>query len=260
MNRSRRMRRGAAWLLALGTLIGSVILAPGARAGRLEMSDTPDSANDPMVPARLRMVRDQIERRGVKDPRVLQAMKTVPRHLFVPEASRERAYEDGPLPIGEGQTISQPYIVAFMTEAIRPEADDRVLEVGTGSAYQAAVLATVASEVFTIEIRPALAESARARLADLGYRNVTVRTGDGYRGWPEKGPFDAIIVTAATESVPAPLLEQLKRGGRLVIPLGSQGSDAQQLVRFTRTREGIERETLLPVRFVPMTGEARRPD
>ncbi len=187
-------------------------------------------------------------------------MMTVPRHLFVPEALRDRAYEDGPLPIGEGQTISQPYIVAFMSEAIRPGPKDRVLEVGTGSAYQAAVLATLVSEVYTIEIRAVLAESARTRLAGLGYCNVSVRVGDGYRGWPEQGPFDAIIVTAATESVPAPLLEQLKPGGRLVIPLGPQGSDAQQLVRLTRTPEKIQRETLLPVRFVPMTGEARRAD
>ncbi|MBI4168908.1 MAG: protein-L-isoaspartate(D-aspartate) O-methyltransferase, partial [Acidobacteria bacterium] len=168
--------------------------------------------------------------------------------------------DDSPLPIGEGQTISQPYIVAFMTEAIRPAPRDRVLEVGTGSGYQAAVLAGLVSEVFTIEIRPDLAQSARDRLADLGYGNVTVKAGDGFRGWPEHAPYDAIIVTAAPQDVPAPLIEQLKPGGRLVIPIGPRDSDLQQLVRLTRTAEGTTRETLLPVRFVPMTGEARRPD
>jgi protein-L-isoaspartate(D-aspartate) O-methyltransferase len=224
------------------------------------MADSISNARDPFTVVRQRMVKDQIERRGVKDRRVLRAMEAVPRHLFVPEEFRDRAYDDSPLPIGEGQTISQPYIVAFMTEAIRPAPRDRVLEVGTGSGYQAAVLAGLVSEVFTIEIRPDLAQSARDRLADLGYGNVTVKAGDGFRGWPEHAPYDAIIVTAAPQDVPAPLIEQLKPGGLLVIPIGPRDSDLQQLVRLTRTAAGTTRETLLPVRFVPMTGEARRPD
>jgi protein-L-isoaspartate(D-aspartate) O-methyltransferase len=224
------------------------------------MADSISDRSDSFTVPRQRMVRDQIERRGVKDRRVLRAMETVPRHLFVPQELRDRAYDDSPLPIGEGQTISQPYIVAFMTEAIRPASGDRVLEVGTGSGYQAAVLAGLVSEVFTIEIRPDLAESARDRLAGLGYGNVTVKAGDGFRGWPEHAPYDAIIVTAAPQEIPAPLVGQLKPGGRLVIPVGPRDSDVQQLVRLTRTAEGTSRETLLPVRFVPMTGEARRPD
>lgn len=210
--------------------------------------------------ARMKMVKDQIERRGVKDPAVLQALTAVPRHRFVPVSLLDRAYDDSPLPIGHGQTISQPYIVAFMTEAIRPRPTDRVLEVGTGSGYQAAVLATIVKEVYSIEIHQDLARTARERLTELGYRNVTVRHGDGYFGWPEYAPFDAIVVTAAPESVPQPLLDQLKPGGRLVLPVDRGGEDVQDLVRYIRTETGVERETLLPVRFVPMTGESRRPN
>jgi protein-L-isoaspartate(D-aspartate) O-methyltransferase len=242
-------------LLAACAGIGAAVLALGGPAGRPTMPDAPTSADDPFREARRRMVRDQVERRGVRDPRVLEAMRTVPRHRFVPEPLRARAYEDNPLPIGEGQTISQPYIVAFMTEALRPRPADRVLEVGTGSGYQAAVLASVVSRVFSVEILPALAESSRVRLQELGYRNVTVRQGDGYRGWPGEAPFDGIVVTAAPGAVPRPLIDQLRVGGRLVIPVGGV---EQELIRLTRTETGIERETLLPVRFVPMTGEADR--
>jgi protein-L-isoaspartate(D-aspartate) O-methyltransferase len=223
-----------------------------------DMSKDPTTRTDDVFTlAREHMVREQIERRGVRDPRVLLAMATVPRHLFVPEESMKQAYDDGPLPIEEGQTISQPYIVAFMTEAIRPRPTDRVLEVGTGSGYQAAVLATLVAEVFSIEIHPALMKTAQRRLADLGFTNVTLRTGDGYRGWPEAAPFDAIIVTAATPAVPQPLVDQLKPGGRMVLPVGSGD---QELVRIVRSPRGVEREPLLPVRFVPMTGEAQRSD
>ncbi|PYS96689.1 MAG: protein-L-isoaspartate O-methyltransferase [Acidobacteria bacterium] len=222
------------------------------------MCDTRAAANDPYTEARHRMARDQIEKRGVRDPRVLAAMESVPRHLFVPESHRAMAYDDGPLPIGEGQTISQPYIVAFMTEAIRPRPTDRVLEVGTGSGYQAAILASLVAEVFSLEIRPAMAESARRQLEALGCRNVIVRVGDGHHGWPGEAPFDAIVVTAAPDEVP-PLLDQLRVGGTMVVPIGSEMADAQDLVRLTRTTQGAERETLLPVRFVPMTGDARRP-
>lgn len=202
------------------------------------------------------MVRDQIERRGIQDPRVLEAMRRVPREAFVPEALRPQAYADAPLPIGGGQTISQPYIVAFMTEAARLGPGDKVLEVGTGSGYQAAVLAELGARVWSIEIRGDLAERARRTLRETGYGEIQVRTGDGYRGWAEAGPFDAILVTAAPDAVPDPLLDQLKPGGRLIVPVGS---GTQELVRVTRTPGGFERENLLPVRFVPMTGEAVRP-
>jgi protein-L-isoaspartate(D-aspartate) O-methyltransferase len=184
-------------------------------------------------------------------------MRTVPRHRFVPEEYRDTAYLDRPLPIGNGQTISQPYIVAFMTEALRLEPGDRVLEVGTGSGYQAAVLAEIAGHVYSIEIIRSLAESARDRLDQLGYRNITVRHGDGYHGWPEEAPFDAIIVTAAAGHVPPPLMEQLKPEGRLVIPVGPVFA-VQTLVLVERTAGGeVRTEQLLPVRFVPMTGRAQ---
>jgi protein-L-isoaspartate(D-aspartate) O-methyltransferase len=217
----------------------------------------PPDPDDPHAVERARMVREQIERRGVTDPGVLRAMESVPRHLFVPESLRGRAYEDGPLPIGEGQTISQPYIVAFMSEAIRPRPTDRVLEVGTGSGYQTAVLSHLVRQVFTIETRPQLAEGARARLRGIGCANVTVRLGDGHDGWPEQAPFDAVLVTAAPRETPQALLDQLAVGGRLVIPLGTLD---QELVRLTRLEEGFERETLLPVRFVPLTREPRPRD
>lgn len=200
------------------------------------------------------MVEEQIRARGIRDEAVLEAMRRVPRHRFVPEDLAESAYRDHPLPIGHGQTISQPYVVAFMSEAAEVRPGDRVLEVGTGSGYQAAVLAEMGAEVFTIEILPPLAERARRALEQCGYRNVHVRVGDGFRGWPEKAPFDAIVVTAAPKEIPPPLLEQLAVGGRLVIPVGER---KQHIVRVRRTPEGLERERLLPVRFVPMTGEAQ---
>jgi len=217
----------------------------------------PPDPDDPHAVERARMVLEQIERRGVMDPRVLRAMESVPRHLFVPEAYRGGAYEDGPLPIGEGQTISQPYIVAFMSEAIRPRPTDRVLEIGTGSGYQTAVLSRLVRHVFTIEIRPQLGEAAGARLREIGCANVTARVGDGHDGWPEEAPFDAILVTAAPPETPQALLDQLAVGGRLVIPLGTLD---QELVRLTRREHGFDRETLLPVRFVPLTRDRRPRD
>jgi protein-L-isoaspartate(D-aspartate) O-methyltransferase len=201
------------------------------------------------------MVDGQIEGRGISDPATLAAMREVPRWEFVPENIQRRAFEDNPLPIGEGQTISQPFIVAYMTEALKLKAEDKVLEVGTGSGYQAAILGVVAREVYTIEIVPSLAEKARETLERLGYDNVHVRAGDGYRGWPEEAPFDAIIVTCAPDHVPQPLLDQLADGGRLVLPLG--GRYPQMLRRYTRTGDTFDEEDLEPVLFVPMTGEAQ---
>lgn len=209
---------------------------------------------DPEASAREAMVREQIEARGGRTVTILQAMRKVPRHEFVPASDRRVAYEDHPLPIGHGQTISQPYIVALMTELARPSAESRVLEVGTGSGYQTAVLAEVAAEVYTIEIVPELARRAEGDLARLGHKNVHFRIGDGFLGWPEAAPFDAIIVTAAPEKIPPPLLEQLKVGGRLVIPVGDH---FQELKVVTRTADGYREERSGSVRFVPMTGRAQ---
>ncbi|WP_243294317.1 protein-L-isoaspartate(D-aspartate) O-methyltransferase [Geothrix mesophila] len=208
-------------------------------------------ADEVLAQARMRMVREQIVARGVADPRVLEAMGRVPRHEFVPAAQRSQAYEDWPLAIGYGQTISQPYIVAFMTAALAPRPGDRVLEIGTGSGYQAAVLAGLVAEVYTMEIVEPLAQRAEADLKRLGYANVKVRAGDGHLGWPEAAPFDAIIVTCAPEDVPQPLVDQLKVGGRMIIPVGSQWG-AQELYLLRRTATGLRRQGVLPVRFVPM--------
>jgi protein-L-isoaspartate(D-aspartate) O-methyltransferase len=201
------------------------------------------------------MVKKQIAARGVKDPAVLQALRTVPRHEFVPAEWRHLAYADQPLPIGQGQTISQPYIVAYMTEALELKRGDKVLEIGTGSGYQAAVLAEITDQVYSIEIVCALAATARQTLDRLGYQRVVAKCGDGYQGWPESAPFDAIIVTAAPDHLPQPLVAQLKEGGRLVIPVGSYD---QELIRYTKTKGKLREERLLPVRFVPMTGEAEK--
>ena len=205
---------------------------------------------------RRRMVEEQIRARGVHDARVLRALLAVERHRFVPAPLRAEAYTDRPLPIGSGQTISQPYVVAVMTELAGVEPGDRVLEVGTGSGYQAAILAELARDVYSIEIVPELAARATALLAELGYRNVHVETGDGYRGWPAAAPFDAIVVTAAPPSVPPPLLEQLAPGGRLVIPVGE--GEEQVLEVWEHTPEGVRVARKFPVRFVPMTGESQR--
>ena len=202
--------------------------------------------------ARLAMVSDQIAARGVKDPRVLDAMRAVPRHEFVPASAREDAYVDSPLPIGHGQTISQPYIVALMTELARPSPSDRALEIGTGSGYQAAVLSLLVKQVFSMELVDPLAQSAAATLRRLGYGNVTVRSGDGYLGWPEEAPFDIILVTAAPEQVPAALVAQLKPGGRLVVPVG-QVYDVQDLQLIEKNAAGrVTTRSIIPVRFVPL--------
>ena len=203
--------------------------------------------------ARKRMVEEQIAARGLTSPRLLEAFLEVPRHLFVPLNQRPYAYQDGPLPIGLGQTISQPYIVAYMTDQLKLEGDEKVLEIGTGSGYQAAILGQLAEEVHTIERHPRLAELAGRLLADLGYENITIHEGDGTQGLPEEAPFQAVIVTAAGPDVPQPLLDQLGEGGRLVIPVGGRGG---QLLRLYRRSEGkIEREDLTPVAFVPLIGD-----
>jgi len=202
------------------------------------------------------MVERQIQARDIRSPAVLAAMRKVPRHRFVPPGGVNYAYEDHPLPIGLQQTISQPYIVAYMTEAAGISPNDKVLEIGTGSGYQAAILGEVAREVYTIEIIPELAERARGVLAELGYANVHVKAGNGYLGWPEQAPFDAIVVTAAPEEIPQPLVDQLAVGGRMVIPVGSANQD---MMIIERTKSGVVERRTIPVRFVPMTGKPQLP-
>ncbi|GAB4368149.1 MAG: protein-L-isoaspartate(D-aspartate) O-methyltransferase [Deltaproteobacteria bacterium] len=204
--------------------------------------------------ARQAMVREQIAGEGVSDPRVLEAMREIPRHRFVPEALRSMAYAPRPLPIGEGQTISQPYIVGFMTERLRLRKSDRVLEVGTGSGYQAAVAARIAAEVYSVEIFPSLAERARRTLRDLSIGNVSIREGDGYYGWPEKAPFDAIIVTCAGGHIPPPLLRQLKPGGRMIMPVGGPFLTQQLVVLEKGTDGSVTQRNVLPVVFVRLLG------
>ena len=231
---------GLGWLLLLGCSNSSTPL-------EREPSD--------LNAAREYMIAHDLQGRGIHDQAVLDAMRTVPRQEFVPSNLVDQAYGDHPLPIGAGKTISQPYIVALMTELARPAADSVVLEVGTGSGYQAAVLAEIVRQVYTIEIVESLADSARRRLQALGYTNVIVKSGDGYVGWAEHAPFDAIVVTAAPEEVPPPLLEQLKPGGRLVIPIGELLA-GQSLMVYEKSMDGkIVSHDMLPVRFVPLTGE-----
>jgi protein-L-isoaspartate(D-aspartate) O-methyltransferase len=214
-------------------------------------------ADDPFPAQRQQMVRQDIRGRGVRDQAVLDAMLTVPRHLFVDASYRNQAYADHPLPIGEGQTISQPYVVALMTEAIGLRPGDRVLEIGTGSGYQAAVLAEIVKEVYTIEIRENLADRARRTLDRLGYKNVTVRSADGYFGWEEHAPYDAIMITASANHIPPPLIRQLKEGGRLILPLGSTVY-FQTLTLVTKRKGDLDVQQLGGVAFVPMVGEVQK--
>lgn len=210
---------------------------------------------DKYLSLRQKMVKEQIIARGISDTLVLNAMLKVERHKFVPDEVKGLAYIDSPLPIGNGQTISQPYIVALMTELLELKGDEKVLEIGTGSGYQAAILAEIAKEVYTIEILPSLAHSASKRLLQLGYKNIKVKCGDGYKGWEEYAPFDGIIVTCAPDHIPQPLIDQLKVGGRMVIPVGEL---YQELLLLTKTSDStLTRKSIIPVRFVPMTGEAQ---
>jgi len=248
----RNMRRDEGNVLAMGLIVFLVLLmtacsAPGGHSSEVQGRD--------WASRRSEMVRGQIEARGVKDPDVLDSMRAVPRHLFVPDVYRDAAYNDSPLPIGQGQTISQPYIVALMTELLEVGEGSRVLEIGTGSGYQAAVLAEMGVEVYSIEIKTALCDSAAATLQGLGYENAHVRCGDGYGGWPEEEPFDGIIVTAAPDRIPDPLLDQLSDGARMVIPVGEF---YQELKVITRTGDDFQQRSVIPVRFVPMTGEIER--
>ena len=250
-------------------LVDTPAMGQSAKAGSLARADSnepPGSRSNHQHPAfgerteeRQQMVVRQIQARDAHDPRVLSAMRTVPRHAFVPGPYRERAYGDYPLPIGHGQTISQPYIVAFMTEALHLDPNSRVLEIGTGSGYQAAVCAEIAREVYTMEIVPELAKSATQIIKELGYTNVHVKAGDGFFGWKDKAPFDAIIGTAAAEQIPKPLLEQLKPRGRLILPC-EDPDGLQYLVLVTKDQRGeLSRKRVLPVRFVPMTGRVQEP-
>lgn len=203
------------------------------------------------------MVSKQLKSRGITNKNTLHAMTIVPRHKFIPDKLQHLAYEDGPLPIGQGQTISQPYIVAFMTQALNLESDHKVLEIGTGSGYQAAVLAEIVDSVYTIEIVEELGLRAKEKLRELGYTNIEVKIGDGYHGWPEKSPFDAVIVTAGAEEVPPALIEQLKDGGTMIIPKGPRNG-VQELVLYTKKNGKVKSKSVMPVRFVPFTRKKNR--
>ena len=235
----------------------AALITAGCRSepARSAAANGATTVTDSFAARRQAMVERQIEARGIRTPTVLAAMHKVPRHRFVPPGAANLAYEDHPLPIGLAQTISQPYIVAYMTEAAEISPNDKVLEIGTGSGYQAAVLGEVAREVYTIEIIPELAERARGVLAELGYANVRVKAGNGYLGWPEHAPFDAIVVTAAPDEVPQALVDQLAVGGRMVIPVGSANQD---MMIIERTKSGVVERRTIPVRFVPMTGKPER--
>jgi protein-L-isoaspartate(D-aspartate) O-methyltransferase len=239
------MRRKGIYILAFSIVLFSLA---GCKEGRRDSEVNPRGDFRTM---REKMVETQIKARGVKDPRVLSAMLKVERHLFVPKDLHSSAYTDQPLPIGEGQTISQPYIVAIMTELLELKGEEKVLEIGTGSGYQAAILAELVKEVYTIEIVETLAASAKRLLLQMGYQNIMVKAGDGYLGWPDVAPFDAIVVTAAPDHIPKPLLEQLKEGGRMVVPVGTY---SQVLKKIVKRSGRVETTDIIPVLFVPMTG------
>ena len=255
MRRRRAVPSFLPALFAAATAAAS-LAAGGCRAPEPGKAAVTPAPEQPDAAARAKMVETQIVARGVRNPRVLDAMRAVPRHLFVDDAQRAHAYEDGPLPIGGRQTISQPYIVALMSELLDLTPNERVLEIGTGSGYQSAVLSRLAGHVYSIEIIPELAKQSAERLTRLGFGNITVKEGDGYRGWPEFAPFDGIIVTAAPERIPQPLLDQLAPNGRMVIPVGGF---FQELKVFKKDPNGrVTEQDIIPVRFVPMTGEIEK--
>lgn len=256
----RNLRSLSSWLpvllLAAVTVAAVITYVAGASMPGTSPSDDIPAAPDPWAERRRSMVEEQIRRRGVRQEAVLEAMMQVPRHRFVPESYWPEAYADHPLPIGWGQTISQPYIVALMTELLALDENKKVLEVGTGSGYHAAVMGQVAGEVYSVEIVGELARQSGALLQELGYDNVQVRAGDGYDGWSEAAPFDAVILTAAPPRIPEPLIQQLAPGGRMVLPLGES---KQELLLLEKTPEGLHRQVITPVRFVPMTGKVQKP-
>ena len=237
--------------ILLGICLGGTTAGQAQDTGSTPQRWSMEKSGGAFASSAGRMVDRQLRVRGIDDPRTLQAMAKVPREKFVPKELEARAYDDSPLPIGFGQTISQPYIVAFMTQELRPKPTDRVLEIGTGSGYQAAVLSELVAQVYTIEIVRPLAQRAAVVLQALGYKNVLVKGGDGYKGWPEHAPFDSIIVTAAPDHVPQPLVEQLKEGGRLIIPVGK--TYAQRLYVYEKRGGSLKETAVIPVRFVPLT-------
>lgn len=249
----REGRRPAAGLLIVGLILG---LSAASGWGGEPAAGKADARDDPTAPARKRMVQRHLAERGIKNPRVLDAFRTVPRHKFLPDATRRQAYDDESIPIGEGQTITPPFDVAFMTEALDPKPTDRVYEVGTGSGYQAAILSRLVKDVYSVEIHQPLSERATRVLKEVGYTNVHTRHGDGYAGWPEAAPFDAIIVTCAPQDIPRPLIDQLKEGGRMVIPLGDRFNQVVHLV--VKKNGKLTDRQLRPTLFVPMTGKAQQ--
>jgi protein-L-isoaspartate(D-aspartate) O-methyltransferase len=244
--RSRQLVR-----ILIAVVVGSIPSAPAQDTGSTPTRWLTQKSGGSSASSAATMVERQLRQRGIDDPRTLRAMTKVPREKFVPKELINKAYDDRPLPIGYNQTISQPFIVGFMTQQLQPKATDRVLEIGTGSGYQAAVLGELVAEVYTIEIVRPLAQQAEALLRELGYKNVHVKAGDGYKGWPEHAPFDAIIVTAAPDHVPQPLVDQLKEGGRLIIPVGK--NPAQRLYTYEKRGGSLKETAVMPVRFVPLT-------
>src|SRR4051812_26538039 len=253
------MKARGLWAFGIGAgLIGAANVAAQEPGTLPQQWLTKKSSEGSFATSSGAMIEKQLRPRGIDDPRTLRAMAKVPREKFVAKELEASAYEDRPLPIGFGQTISQPFMVAFMTQALKPKPTDRVLEIGTGSGYQAAVLSELVAEVFTIEIVRPLAQRAATVLSALGYKNVLVKGGDGYKGWPEHAPFDAIIVTAAPDHIPEPLIAQLKEGGRMVIPVGN--ASAQQLYVMEKHSGAMKRTAVLPVKFVPLTRDGREPN
>ncbi|RUL89293.1 protein-L-isoaspartate(D-aspartate) O-methyltransferase [Tautonia sociabilis] len=240
----------------LAATLAAAVLGMAAPLPCPAAQEAPEAEDDPFAAARARMVQRHLVERGIKDERVLEAFRTVPRHRFVPEEYQRLSYEDESIPIGEGQTITPPFDVAFMTEVLEPKETDTVYEVGTGSGYQASILGQLVAEVYSVEIHEPLAARAAEVIRDLGYDNIHSRPGDGYLGWPEAAPFDKIIVTCAPEAIPPPLVEQLKEGGRMVIPIGSRFD--QKVYVFDKKGGQLEGGPVRPTLFVPMTGKAQR--
>ena len=255
----RSSRNLARWTVALGVAVSAFALPPGTAvsavsAGVAGVAGAAGTGSDGFAAQRRTMVEEQLRPRGIQKPEVIAAMQHVPRHLFVPTAVRSQAYSDQALALGQGRTVYQPYVVALMTSLLDLKKGDRVLEIGTGSGYQAAVMSRIAAEVYSVEIVPSVAEQALKRLRGLGYDNVQVLVGDGYQGWPGQAPFDAILLSAAPPRLPKPLMDQLRVGGKMVAPVGGFFQD---LLVITKTADGVEKRTIIPVRLAPMEGKVR---